>query len=232
MGNNDQKIIVSKNGPYQVSGNLPLDKQYIVPDENGYPLEWKKGETYPQKESYSLCRCGHSGNKPYCDGTHEKIKFDGTESASREKYADWAEKISGPDLDLTDVPDLCSSARFCHRAGGTWNLTKKSDMPEAKKTAIEEARHCPSGRLVAHNKKTGKPFEPDFEPSLSLVEDPEEGVSGPVWVKGGIPIESEGGIPYETRNRATLCRCGQSKNKPFCDGTHIEAKFDDGEIKK
>ncbi len=232
MENNNPKIIVTKNGPYQVSGNLPLDKQYIIPDKNGNPVEWKKGETYPQKGNYSLCRCGHSNNKPYCDGTHEKIKFDGTETAGWEKYADRAEKISGPDLDLTDVPELCASARFCHRAGGTWNLTKKSDNPEAKKAAIEEACNCPSGRLVARDKKTGKPFEKNFEPSLGLIEDPEEGVSGPIWAKGGIPIESENGTPYETRSRATLCRCGKSKNKPFCDGTHIEIRFDDGKIKE
>jgi CDGSH-type Zn-finger protein len=37
------------------------------------------------------------------------------------------------------------------------------------------------------------------------------------------------GTPYETRNRVTLCRCGASARKPFCDGRHLEARFDDGD---
>ncbi|HUS98844.1 MAG TPA: CDGSH iron-sulfur domain-containing protein [Candidatus Thermoplasmatota archaeon] len=46
------------------------------------------------------------------------------------------------------------------------------------------------------------------------------GVSGPIWIRGGIPIESANGSPYIKRNRITLCRCGKSKNKPFCDSSH------------
>jgi hypothetical protein len=85
---------------------------------------------------------------------------------------------------------------------------------------IEEAADCPSGRLVIYDKKTGKPIEPTFEPSIALVEDPNIKVSGPLWVRGGIPIKSSDGTLYETRNRVTLCRCGKSQNKPFCDSSH------------
>jgi CDGSH-type Zn-finger protein len=48
---------------------------------------------------------------------------------------------------------------------------------------------------------------------------------GPIWVKGGVPIESAKGFEYETRNRVTLCRCGLSENKPMCDGSHIKQRF-------
>jgi CDGSH-type Zn-finger protein len=44
--------------------------------------------------------------------------------------------------------------------------------------------------------------------------------NGPIWVRGGIPIESAKDEIYEIRNRVTLCGCGRSSNKPFCDGTH------------
>ncbi|MCJ7713336.1 CDGSH iron-sulfur domain-containing protein, partial [Candidatus Bathyarchaeota archaeon] len=54
-------------------------------------------------------------------------------------------------------------------------------------------------------------------------------VSGPIWVKGGVIVESSDGTSYEVRNRQTLCRCGKSENKPFCDGTHIKAGFNDGD---
>ncbi len=222
------KIVVTKDGPYQVSGKLPLDKHIILVDREGNPIRWGKGDKYPDQESYALCRCGQSKNKPYCDGTHAKIGFKGTEVASRKKYLEQAGKVTGPHLVLTDAEALCSAARFCHRAGGIWKLTLKSD-PKSKKIAIEEACDCPSGRLVMWDKKTKKSIEPKLEPSISLVEDPDRDVSGPIWVKGGIPVESADGTVYEVRNRCTLCRCGKSHNKPFCDGTHISVGFNDGD---
>ena len=60
--------------------------------------------------------------------------------------------------------------------------------------------------------------------SIGIVEDPAKRCSGPLWVLGGIAVESAGGEAYEVRNRVTLCRCGASKNKPFCDGTHKKTK--------
>ena len=85
-----------------------------------------------------------------------------------------------------------------------------------------------AGRLVVWDKETQKVFEPPFEPSISIIEDPGIRVSGPIWVKGGIRIESADGKSYTVRNRVTLCRCGQSSNKPFCDGTHASMGFSDG----
>ena len=61
-----------------------------------------------------------------------------------------------------------------------------------------------------------------------MVEDPALGCSGPLWVRGGVRIESENGAPYEARNRVTLCRCGESVNKPFCNGSHASMRFRDG----
>lgn len=223
------KIKVTKGGPYIATGKLPLAKQIIVADDEGNSAGWKEGEKYPLKESYSLCRCGQSHNKPFCDEMHKKINFTGEETAINEKYDKQAEVLSGPDLNLKDEQDLCSGARFCHRGGGAWQLAENSDNPESKKLAIEEAQMCPSGRLVACDKKTGEKMEPNMEPSLGLIEDPEAKVSGPIAVKGGVTIESADGDEYEIRNRATLCRCGQSHNKPFCDGTHIRCGFDDGD---
>jgi hypothetical protein len=69
-------------------------------------------------------------------------------------------------------------------------------------------------------KKTKKTIEPEFEKSIGLIEDPAVGVSGPIWVRGGIPVESADGKTYKVRNRVTLCRCGKSSNKPFCDSSH------------
>jgi len=223
-----QKILIKKNGPYLVSGKLPLAKEIIVSDVSGESIKWAKGDQYPDKEEYLLCRCGQSKNKPYCDQSHIKNGFNGKLTASQKKYLEQSEKITGPDLVLTDDEDLCAFARFCHRSGGVWDLTDHSNNPDSRKTAIEEACDCPSGRLVAWDKKTKKAIEPEFKKSISLIEDPQKEVSGPIWAKGGIDLESEE-KKYETRSRVTLCRCGQSKNKPFCDGCHVQAGFNDGD---
>ncbi|OGI12652.1 iron-binding protein [Candidatus Micrarchaeota archaeon RBG_16_36_9] len=222
------KIKICKDGPYILSGKIPLDKQIISIDKEGEPETWIQGERYPLQDC-SLCRCGHSKNQPFCDGTHTSIGFNGTETASREPFDKQAEVMDGPTIRLKDASRLCAIARFCHRGGGTWELTKHSDDPESRKLAIEEACQCPSGRLVACDKKTGETIETRFEPSVSMMEDPQKKSSGPLWVKGGIQIESSDGFEYEKRNRCTLCRCGKSENKPFCDGSHIDAKFNDGD---
>lgn len=223
------KIVIAKDGPYLVSGGLPLGTEIAEVGEEGEPERWVKGKRYPAQERYALCRCGQSGNQPFCDGNHSRVGFDGTEKASRKSYNEQAEKIEGPGIDLKDAESLCSSARFCFPEGGTWELTLESGDPEKRKTAIRQACNCPSGRLVACDKKTGKPVEPRFKPSISLIEDPQAGASGPIWVKGGVTIESEDGRAYEKRNRVTFCRCGRSDNKPFCDGTHIKVRFNDGD---
>lgn len=209
--NAKQKIKVTKDGPYLVSGSVPLKNEEIVNDADGFPCKWKVTKKYPLKKEYLLCRCGQSKNKPFCDQSHVNSGFNGKETASNVPFDEQAEVIVGPELTLKDSPPLCVHAGFCGRAGGIWDLTEKSNDKKAKKTAIEEAANCPSGRLVI--------IEPVYEPSISVTQDA-DGVSGPLWIKGNIPIESAKGKIYEIRNRVTLCQCGKSKNKPFCDGTH------------
>jgi CDGSH-type Zn-finger protein len=213
-------ISVCKNGPYLVSGGVPLLEKIIRYDVKSDSCQWEDGKTFPGQENYALCRCGKSLMKPFCDGTHLQVKFDGKETASHTVYHDKAVRLDSPELILTDAELLCASARFCHRAGGIWNILRSSNNPRDKKIAIEEAADCPSGRLVVYDKKTGKPIEPTFEPSIALIDDPYINTMGPLWVRGGIPIISADGKPYEVRNRITLCRCGKSRNKPFCDSSH------------
>lgn len=227
--NQKAKVTIKKDGPYIVSGNLPLRKEIIAIGKEDEPEKWIKGKEYTNSDKCALCRCGQSKNKPFCDGMHARVGFNGTETASRENFEEQAEKIVGPNLILKDNSSLCAAARFCHRAGGTWNLTERSDDSKSREIAIEEACNCPSGRLVACEKKSGKPIEQELEKSISLVEDPQNKVSGPIWLKGGVPLESCDGSMYEIRNRVTLCRCGKSRNKPFCDGSHIDEEFNDGD---
>jgi len=220
---NKFKIKIMKNGPYIVSGNVPLAEKVISPKGRGY--EYKEGRELPQSEEYSLCRCGKSKNPPFCDGTHVDYRFNGTEIASRADYMKRIEDvIEGHDIVLLD-DGRCAYARFCHREkGDVWELTESSDNPEHREEAIAGAFECPSGRLVTVNKE-GAMFDPKYEPSIEILQDSEMGVRGPIFVKGEIPIESSDGYTYEARNRITLCRCGKSKNKPFCDATHVQTGY-------
>ena len=74
-------IIVLKNGPYVVHGHILLVRKAQVVSEFIEPLIWEKGEALETGETYRLCRCGHSKDKPFCDAEHTRIGFDGTESA-------------------------------------------------------------------------------------------------------------------------------------------------------
>jgi len=223
------KIVVGKDGPYLVSGNIPLSMQIISPNKDGLSWDWKLGKEFDtEKSDYSLCRCGQSKNKPFCDNTHMKIGFNGTETATRKPYVRQAETFGGPTLTLSDAEDLCAFARFCDPGGKIWSLIEETDDPKVRELTIREANHCPAGRLVVHDKKTGKEIEHELPPSIAIVEDPALGCSGPLWVRSGITIESHDGKLYETRNRVTLCRCGASSNMPFCNGSHASIKFRDG----
>lgn len=225
------KITVTKNGPYLISGGIPLALYVITNNEDGYSWEWKEGKSFDVKSNYALCRCGHSKNKPFCDGSHVHTHFNGKETATRAPYKQQAEIFDGPTLTLSDAEKLCAFARFCDPEGKIWALIEKTDKPKTRELVIREAMHCPSGRLVLHDKKTGKEIEHKLPPSIGVVEDPVLKCSGPLWVRGGISIESNDGTRYENRNRVTLCRCGASSNKPFCDDSHATIKFNDGLLK-
>jgi CDGSH-type Zn-finger protein len=224
----EMKIVVTRDGPYEVTGDVPLSIQIITPNKEGLSWDWTPREKFEtEKAGYSLCRCGHSKNKPFCDDTHAKIRFEGTETATRKPYLRQAEVFDGPALTLSDVEDLCAFARFCDPGGKIWSLIEQTNDPKIRELTIREANHCPAGRLVVRDKKTGKAIEDELPPSIGVIEDPALGCSGPLWVRGGIRIESYNGKPYEIRNRVTLCRCGSSSNMPFCNGSHASIKFQD-----
>jgi CDGSH-type Zn-finger protein len=214
------KIKVTKDGPYLVTGGIPLLRMIVETDSYGDPCIWREVERYPQRESYALCRCGKSRNMPYCDGAHTRQRFNGIETASCERYLENVKEYVGPELKLTDKPELCVGAGFCDRDAGIWNLTVHSDRPGFKEIAIEEAANCPSGRLVVWDEK-GNQIEPDYEPSIVITLD-DDGLPGALWIRGEVEIESVDGRIYEKRNRVTLCRCGKSLKKPLCDGSHFD----------
>ncbi len=221
------RIKIVPNGPYLVYGNPTIQQEILTLNEEEIPWEYAKGHCYSTPGNpTALCRCGHSGNHPYCDGSHTRITWDSTLTASNSPLLEKAESYDGSTLELADNPGYCAHVRICMAKHTVWKNTRHSDQTEAKDNAVHGTVLCPSGRLKIRDKATGNYIEPPLKPEISLIEDPQKKCSGPLWVKGGIPIDSTD-TAYEQRNRVTLCRCGASANKPFCDGTHIASGFDD-----
>ena len=124
----------------------------------------------------------------------------GQETASRRPIERQSEHLDGPTHVLSDDEQLCAFARFCDPGGKIWSLIGQTDDPKVRDLVIREAAHCPAGRLVLREKATGEVVEPKLPPSIGLVEDPALKCSGPLWVRGGIRVESADGLPYEVRN--------------------------------
>ena len=223
------RITITAGGPYLVFGHPPLKQQFLLPIEGKTIWYYKAGRTFSMAdEPTALCRCGASKNKPYCDGSHAEASWDpALTAAPDERLLDGAKHYDGPKIRFTDNEKYCALARFCDAGGQIWGLVTR-DSDEAKELVIREANHCPAGRLSAWNKETGEPYEPELPVALGLIEDPVVHRSGPLWIPGGIPFSREVGATYEIRNPVTLCRCGCSSNKPFCDGSHVPAHFEDG----
>ena len=219
----EKAIRITKDGPYIVTGGVPIYEKRIVRRDGLYV--WEDGRELPQSDTYALCRCGRSDNAPFCDGKSHK-RFKGQETADMRPYAERAERIEGEGIDLMD--DVrCGKAMFCHRRGrSTWDMMKDSDDPEVRNELIRAACECPAGRTVAVD-KDGTVHEDVLEPSIYIVQDDDRGLSSGIYVMGGIPVTSADGEPYEVRNRVLLCRCGNSRDKPFCDATHINSMFKD-----
>jgi CDGSH-type Zn-finger protein len=220
-------INITKDGPYVVTGDLPLMREAIATNALEESTDWRSLGVVTTPARYFLCRCGQSANKPFCDGAHARVGFDGTETASREPFAAQAKTFDGPSASFLDADSLCAFARFCDRDGKVWSLVNEVSDNTGRDALVAQLGQCPSGRLVAVDRATGLPIEPELTASLVLVEDPYEKSSGPVHARGGVEIIGADGIAWEIRNRVTLCRCGQSKNKPFCDGAHASVGFKD-----
>jgi CDGSH-type Zn-finger protein len=222
------EILIAENGPYIVYSAVPLSVEKIVADDKGTSKRVERTRSFEAREKTALCRCGHSSNKPYCDGAHAREGFDGTETASKAGFDEQAETIDGPVLVLQDAKPLCSWARFCDDGKTIWTDIAATDDAATRELVAYEAGACPSGRLVVREKATGALVEPHFEREIALLEDPVKDASGPIVLRGGFTLTSADGSAYEVRNRMALCRCGASANKPFCDGSHVDVAFHDG----
>ncbi len=211
MATNDQRITVTENGPYKVEGGVELH------DATGRVVT-RDGPAF-------LCRCGGSQSKPFCDGTHRRNGFDGTETADGGPIADRRTAYRGDEITIYDDRSVCAHIGECTgHLPEVWKLDAEPwiDPRGSGAGAIAETvRRCPSGALAYAPAGSAEPVEEQLDPAIMAAP------NGPYFVRGGLQVTSSEGTDYEPRNRQTLCRCGASKNKPFCDGSHWNIGFTD-----
>ena len=217
------RIQIQANGPYVVTGAVPLCEMEPVQTYNGEPIAWHRLRDLGEPQAaYALCRCGQSSNKPYCDGTHATVAFDGEETADRSPGVTRQKQVQGDGIVVTDDTSLCEHAGFCGtRTTNVWKMAEQSADPDVRAQMIGMIQRCPSGRLAYAIPPNAMPRRRRCRRSWPSLRAARCGCGG------GIPVESADGHVWEAQNRRTLCRCGGSKNKPFCDGTHHDRHFDE-----
>jgi CDGSH-type Zn-finger protein/ferredoxin len=198
-------IECKSNGPYLVKDLPQL-------------TNWK-GESIPPKPVMALCRCGGSAAKPFCDGTHQRNGFSGAKLGG---LPDRRDSYRGRRITLHDNRSICSHAGHC--TDGLPSVFKYGAEPwidvdgAAAEAIIEAVRNCPSGALSYSIDDIPPPEEPR-EPVITITKD------GPYAVAGDVELIGGRWAHGASSRRYTLCRCGGSKNKPFCDGTHWSIGF-------
>jgi len=209
---NNPKIKTLKNGPY-VASQLSTFKT-------------SKGDCIKTQKTMVLCRCGQSKNKPFCDATHVKINFNSSKKDGCQP--DQVDDYIGKGVTIHDNRGVCSHVGYC-----TDNLPSVYRMkqepwidPEGASVAenISLIRTCPSGAL-SYSVGGVKHDSVDRKPGISLRKD------GPYHIVGDVELEDYDKSEPQSKEHYTLCRCGGSKNKPFCDGTHWYNKFKHDETK-
>ena len=196
------------------------DGPYLVKDLES--LKNSKGANIPVKTVMALCRCGGSANKPFCDGTHLKNGFSGEKLGGA--TAGKRDAYRGRGITIHDDRAICAHAGRC--TDGLAAVFKYGSEPwiDADGATVESViatiANCPSGALsysldgVENQNRAGVA-------SIVVTRD------GPYAVAGAVPLTGQAAGPCVSTARYTLCRCGASKNKPFCDGSHWDAGFKD-----
>jgi CDGSH-type Zn-finger protein len=201
-------IECSPNGPYVV--------------RNLETLRNSRGESIPVEPVVALCRCGGSANKPFCDGTHKKNGFSGAKLV--EAGADRRDDYRGRRITIHDNRAICAHAGHC--TDGLGAVFKYGSEPwidpdgAAIDAVIDTIRRCPSGAL-SYSLDEVEQQGPAGQPAITVTKD------GPYAVVGGVGLTGQRWGQGASMEHYTLCRCGATKNKPFCDGSHWSIEFKD-----
>ena len=223
-----------QNGPYLVEGNLRMVWKAPVRTVLGEPVAWRTVTEISHPTPCVLCRCGGSANKPFCDGTHARKGFDGTDAAEGRSRSERAKTYQGDGIVVYDDRSICTHAGFCGTAvTNVWKMMAATGDTNVRVQVTGMVERCPSGALsyaltvdrdgvgddAGEDMGDTVDIEPDLPAQIAVTPD------GPLWVTGGVSIQASSGDRLEARNRVTLCRCGASASKPLCDGSHKKVGF-------
>jgi CDGSH-type Zn-finger protein len=214
-------VTATENGPYEVKGVSRIVWREPVTTGEGEPIAWRTGEVVAEgEETYWLCRCGNSQNKPFCDSSHRRTGFTSDDPAPTAPRAGRAKAYPGDGVVVEDDRSLCTHAGFCaNKISNVWKMTKDTSSTPTRSLVVAMVQRCPSGALTVRADDDPADLEPPLACEIALIPD------GPLWVTGGIEVRKADGTVLETRNRMTLCRCGNSSTKPLCDGSHSDVGF-------
>ena len=215
--------------PHVVAGQPPPNKQrprirlsrdgpYLV---TAVDLTNSKGERIETGHGVALCRCGASKEKPFCDSSHIRIGF--SDEQHPDRTPDGIVDYRGAAIVVHFNRLQCSASERCAKTlplvfrdgEKPWIQPDRADAD----TIIEVVRRCPSGALRYTRHGQAGPGEANT-PSIRIAR------NGPYEVQG-LDLDTENWSEGASRERFTLCRCGGSRNKPFCDGSHRSIKFQD-----
>lgn len=195
-----------ENGPLVAKGVT------VMKDAEGAEIE--------TKPVMALCRCGASGNKPFCDGSHVEAGFEsrGGTPSGRDRIITY----TGSQVSVTYNPLLCSHAAECGRLASHIFDPAQKPWVQPDKGSLEEVHAvvaaCPSGALAL-----AEADPPHLFPERAQVQIEK---NGPYWVLDvAAPVSPQG--EGQSDRKYVLCRCGLSGNKPYCDGSHRDAKWRD-----
>lgn len=212
------RVTVAEDGPYLAVGPAAAG----VTTWLGEPLE--------APPVAALCRCGRSGSKPWCDGTHAEIGFSGATRADR--VPDRLDVYESRQFEITDNRGLCAHSGRCtdalpvvFRVGAEPFVAPAGGRADDILRAVQA---CPSGALgvAIEGRRAASLADTRREPGIEVSQD------GPYRLTGGIEVVDPDGAPVtrpegSSPEHCSLCRCGQSANKPFCSGAHWNADFHD-----
>ncbi|HHI94312.1 MAG TPA: hypothetical protein ENK04_12485 [Gammaproteobacteria bacterium] len=216
MNNNEKPFIAClANGPYYlIEDSSPQEVSHLVNET---------GQAYATVRGVALCRCGLSHNKPFCDGSHGKSGFSDEKADDRVKNR--RDQYVGEKITVLFNGGACAHAAYC--VNGLPAVFKTDTDPWIDPDAasvdelIAQIEKCPSGALSYSINGEERKIQPT-DPKVTVLKD------GPYAVTGGIDLVEQEWCDGVTNERYVLCRCGASKNKPFCDGAHAVVGFKDG----
>jgi CDGSH-type Zn-finger protein/truncated hemoglobin YjbI len=211
-------VQVATDGPYLVT-NVPALIDHLGAERRPAP-------------QLALCRCGASSMQPLCDGSHADSGFSGAKDPNR--VTDRRDAYPGQQITIFDNRGICQHSGLCTDRLATVFRTEGEPFVAPSGGRMDEiiraVRDCPSGALgyaIDGVEARGQVDWGDTRPPAIMVTK-----DGPYRITGRIPItEADGSATPRaegaSREHYALCRCGHSRNKPFCSGMHWYVSFRD-----